>query len=398
MTGQGEDLTAGMLAARTPPLNETTTCGEVFDWFVAHPAVPAAAILDSQNGQVLGLINRFIFFAKYAKQYVPELFSRKSILKLANQAPLIVDSEVRLADLGATLLVENPDALIECFVVTRRGRYLGVGTGEALLTGKVKLLQAREGELSRALKAETRANAAKSDFLALMSHELRTPLNAIIGFSEVLGTEMLGPLGHPRYREYANDVHGAGKHLLALINDILDLSKAAAGKFELACEEIAPTDVVTECLSLTRGKAHEGGLRLTSDMAPGLPNLMVDRLRFKQALLNLCSNAIKFTPPGGSVHVGAHQAEDDSFVLTVRDSGIGMSPEQIPVALEPFRQVASPFARNAEGTGLGLALVKSLIECHDGRLEIESTLKKGTTVRLILPPTRTVRRRTALSA
>jgi two-component system cell cycle sensor histidine kinase PleC len=398
MTGQGEDLTAGVLAARTPPLNERTTCGEVFDWFLAHPAVPAAAIIDSHSGAVLGLINRFIFFAKYARQYVPELFSRKSILKLANPAPLIVDSEVRLADLGATLLVENPDALIECFVVTRRGRYLGVGTGEALLTGKVKLLQAREGELSRALKAETRANAAKSDFLALMSHELRTPLIAIIGFSEVLGTEMLGPLGHPRYREYANDVHGAGKHLLALINDILDLSKAAAGKFELACEEIAPTDVVTECLSLTRGKAHEGGLRLTSDMAPGLPNLMVDRLRFKQALLNLCSNAIKFTPPGGSVHVGAHQAEDDSFVLTVRDSGIGMSPEQIPVALEPFRQVASPFARNAEGTGLGLALVKSLIECHDGRLEIESTLKKGTTVRLILPPTRTVRRRTALSA
>jgi two-component system, cell cycle sensor histidine kinase PleC len=398
MTGQGEDLTAGVLAARTPPLTEDTTCGEVFDWFVAHPAVPAAAILDSRSGAVLGLINRFIFFAKYAKQYVPELFSRKSVLKLANRAPLIVDADVRLADLGATLLVENPDALIECFVVTRRGRYLGVGTGEALLMGKVKLLQAREEELSRALKAETRANAAKSDFLALMSHELRTPLNAILGFSEVLGTEMMGPLGHPRYREYANDVHGAGKHLLALINDILDLSKAAAGKFELVCEEIAPSDIVTECLRLTRGKAHEGSLRLTSDMAPGLPNLIVDRLRFKQALLNLCSNAIKFTPPGGGVHVSAHQASDDSFVLTVRDTGIGMSPEQIPMALEPFRQVASPFARNAEGTGLGLALVKSLIECHDGRLEIESALKKGTTVRLILPPMRTVRRRTALSA
>jgi signal transduction histidine kinase len=149
---------------------------------------------------------------------------------------------------------------------------------------------------------------------------------------------------------------------------------------------------------LTRGKAHEGGLRLTSEMAPGLPNLMVDRLRLKQALLNLCSNAIKFTPPGGSVHVTAHQAADDSFVLMVRDTGIGMTPEQIPVALEPFRQVASPFARNAEGTGLGLALVKSLIECHDGKLEIESALHKGTTVRLILPAERTVRRRTALSA
>ncbi|HKX35588.1 MAG TPA: HAMP domain-containing sensor histidine kinase [Rhizorhapis sp.] len=393
-----EEVTAGALAMPAPPLSERTTCGEVYDWFVARPAVPAAAILDSRTGQVLGLINRFIFFARYAKQYVPELFSRKSILKLANRTPLMVDAGVKLADLGATLLVENPDALIECFVVTRRGRYLGVGTGEALLTGKVKLLQAREQELSRALQAETRANTAKSDFLALMSHELRTPLNAIIGFSEVLGSEMLGPLGNPRYREYAGDVHGAGKHLLALINDILDLSKAAAGKFELSCEEIAPADIVAECLRLTRGKAHEGGLRLVSEVAPGLPHVIVDRLRFKQALINLCSNAIKFTPPGGSVHVCAYQSADDSFVLAVRDTGIGMSPEQIPVALEPFRQVASPFARNVEGTGLGLALVKSLIECHGGALEIESVLHKGTTARLILPPERTVRRRTALSA
>ena len=125
-----------------------TSCGEVFDWFVAHPAVPAAAILDSQTGQVLGLINRFIFFAKYAKQYVPELFSRKSILKLANQAPLIVDADVRLADLGATLLVENPDALIECFVVTRRGRYLGIGTGEALLRQGRAAAGARRGTVA----------------------------------------------------------------------------------------------------------------------------------------------------------------------------------------------------------------------------------------------------------
>ncbi|HVV28856.1 MAG TPA: ATP-binding protein [Rhizomicrobium sp.] len=394
----GDHLTAGLLAARTPALSETTTCGEVFEWFLANPAVSAAAILDSRSGEILGLVNRFIFFARYARQYVPELFSRKSILKLANRNPLVVDAEVRVADLGATLLVENPEALVECFVVTRRGRYLGVGTGEALLQGKVRLLQAREEALSRALEAETHANAAKSDFLALMSHELRTPLNAIIGFSEMLGSEILGPLGHARYREYANDVNGAGRHLLALINDILDLSKAEAGKFELACEEIVPADVITECLKLTRGRAHDGGLRLTCDLAQGLPNLFVDRLRFKQVLLNLCSNAIKFTPPGGTVHVAADYLDDGGFLMKVKDTGIGMSPEQIPVALEPFRQIASPFARNTEGTGLGLALVKSLVECHDGRLEIESAPAKGTTVRVILPPHRAVHRRTALSA
>ena len=396
-SGQGEQ-TAGQLATRVPAQTEKTTCGEIFKWFVANPAVPAVAVLDSRTGAVLGLVNRFIFFARYARQYVPELFGRKSILKLANTTPLVVDADVPVSELGATLLEEHPEALVECFVVTRRDRYWGVGTGEALLQGKVRLLQAREQELSRALKSETSANAAKSDFLALMSHELRTPLNAIIGFSEVLGTEMLGPLGHPRYREYANDVHGAGRHLLALINDILDLSKAEAGKFELQCEEIVPADVIGECLKLTRGKALEGGLRLACDMAPGLPNLIVDRLRFKQSLLNLCSNAIKFTPPGGHVHVIADQEDDGRFVLTVSDTGIGMSPEQIPVALEPFRQIASPFARQKEGTGLGLALVKSLVECHGGKLEIESALKRGTTVRLILPASRTVRRRTALSA
>jgi len=398
MSTNTDDPTAGQLAIRVPTLSERTSCGAVFDWFCARPDVPAVAIIDSRTGQVLGLVNRFIFFARYARQYAPELFSKKSILKLANQNPLIVDADVRLTDLGATLLVENPGALTECFVVTRRGRYLGIGTGQALLTGKVKLLQAREQALERALTAETRANAAKSDFLALMSHELRTPLNAIIGFSEVLESQMLGPLGHPRYREYAGDVHGAGRHLLALINDILDLSKAAAGKFELSCDEIVPADVITECLKLTRGKAHEGGLRLSCDMAPGLPNLLVDRLRFKQVLLNLMSNAIKFTPPGGFVHVTADQEDDGGFVLKVTDTGIGMAPEHIPQALEPFRQIASPFARQKEGTGLGLALVKSLVECHEGRLEIDSALARGTTVRITLPASRCLHRRTALSA
>ena len=132
-------------------------------------------------------------------------------------------------DLGATLLLENPNALIECFVVTRRGRYFGIGTGEALLRSKVSLAHSRESELRDALKAATASAKAKGDFLALMSHELRTPLNAIIGFSEVLGSEMFGALGNARYRDYAHDIHGAGRHLLALINDILDLSRRKPG-------------------------------------------------------------------------------------------------------------------------------------------------------------------------
>jgi two-component system cell cycle sensor histidine kinase PleC len=398
MSFPGQTLkTAGQIALALPALSVHQTCGDVFEWLLANPQVPAAAVLD-ESGHVAGLVNRLIYLARYARQYAPELYSRKSVLKLACSEPLLVDENVPVGDLGATLLMENPDAIIECFVVTRRGRYLGIGTGEALLRGKVDLAQTREQELNQALNAATASSKAKGDFLALMSHELRTPLNAIIGFSEVMSGEMFGPLGHGRYKEYARDVHGAGRHLLALINDILDLSKAEAGKFDLSCEEIVPADLLNECLRLMRGRAAEAGLRLEHQFAPGLPNLIVDRLRLKQILLNLLSNAVKFTPAGGQVTLSADCDAQGQFLLAVRDTGIGMAPEAIPLALEPFRQIASPFARNAEGTGLGLSLVKSLIECHGGTLELDSALHRGTVARLTLPAARCVAKRNALSA
>ena len=371
-----------------PALTARHSCGDVFNWFIAHPEPPVVAIL-GDDGKVVALVNRLIFMARYAKQYAPELYSRKSILKLANTQPLLVDRNVRIADLGATLLDENPDALIECFVVTADDQYLGIVTGEVLLRCKVALLQAREAELSLALEAAKEGNRAKSNFLALMSHELRTPLNGIIGFSEVLSQEMFGSL-NDRYRDYACDIHGAGKHLLALINDILDLSKAEAGRFDLNCADVAPADLIEECLRLMRDRARANGLYLGRHIAPNLPHLFADRLRLKQILLNLISNAVKFTPAGGSIRVEARTDEQGRLVMAVTDSGIGIARENIPLALEPFRQIASPFARNAEGTGLGLTLVKSLMEMHDGKLEIESALEKGTVARLIFPAERVI--------
>ena len=378
---------AGELAMPTEALGTRQTCSEVFAWLNENPAVPAAAILD-QAGAVVGLVNRLIFMARYAQQYAPELYGRKTILRLASTQPLVVDEQMPVSELGARLLEENPAALVECFVVTSGGRYRGIATGEALLRAKVALLQAREGELAGALAAARNSSEAKSNFLALMSHELRTPLNAIIGFSEVLGTEMFGPMGNSRYRDYARDIHGAGRHLLALINDILDLSKAEAGKFDLQCEPMEPAPLIDECLKLMRDRAREGGLVLSQTLAAALPRLFADRLRVKQALLNLLSNAVKFTPSGGRVAVAAETDAAGCFVLSVSDTGIGIAPEMIPVALEPFRQIASPFARNAEGTGLGLSLVKSLIERHDGSLEIQSEPGNGTTARLVFPPSR----------
>lgn len=230
------------------------------------------------------------------------------------------------------------------------------------------------------------ANRTKSEFLANMSHELRTPLNAIIGFSELITTEVYGP-GLPRYRDYATDIHGAGKHLLSLINDILDLSKAEAGKLDLHVERVDLADLIRESTRLMSERAAQQKLRLTLDIG-ALPLLLIDRLRTKQILLNLLSNAIKFTPENGSVSIRADRDQAGRIVICVRDTGIGIAPGMIAMAFEPFRQIDSTLARKSEGTGLGLSLVKKLIELHGGEVTLESTLKVGTAVFIAFPAAR----------
>jgi signal transduction histidine kinase len=242
---------------------------------------------------------------------------------------------------------------------------------------------------NRAAK-ETAENSSrlKSEFLANMSHELRTPLNAIIGFSEVIGKEVFGP-GLPRYREYADDIGGAGRHLLSLINDILDISKAEAGKLELRFEPADLKELIQECTQLMRERAARQDLHLSLSIA-ALPPLLIDRLRIKQVLLNLLSNAIKFTPEGGAVSVEANRDAMGRVIVCVRDTGIGIAEEAIPLAFEPFRQIDSTLSRKYEGTGLGLSLVKTLIELHQGEVRIESEVGKGTSVCVTLPAARVI--------
>jgi len=380
------DWTAGLLATPLPAFPESATCADAFEWFNANPQQVASAILD-KDYRVIGIVNRLRFLSRYAKRYFPELYGNKSILLLANTTPLVVDEKVPLSEVASALTLEFSDALRECFVVTQDGKYFGIGTAEAVVRSKVEMLLLREKQLKTALLSADDANKTKSNFLALMSHELRTPLNAIIGFSDVLASELYGPIGKERYREYAHDIHDAGKHLLALINDILDLSKAEAGKLEFHPEQIAIPEFFTNCLSLVTAHATRKQLRLTTHVAEDVPSLWADPLRMKQILVNLLSNAVKFTPVQGSVELCAVPRSDGGITLYVRDTGIGMSAESIPMALEPFRQIASPHARNAEGTGLGLTLVKRLTELHDGTLSIESTENKGTTVYIHLPAT-----------
>jgi Amt family ammonium transporter len=239
-------------------------------------------------------------------------------------------------------------------------------------------------------KAEI-SDRTKSAFLANMSHELRTPLNAIIGFSDIISGEMYGPLGNPKYGEYVQDINDSGIHLLEVINDILDLSKIETGKSELHEKNTDVSRVVGSCLTLVKERAQEEGVAIEFDVATDLQALFVDERKLKQILINLLSNAIKFTPSGGSVTINAWAREDDGFVLTVADTGIGIDLADIPSALSPFQQIDGELNRKYEGTGLGLPLAKSLAELHGGSLDLQSMVDVGTTVTVRFPAERIVR-------
>jgi signal transduction histidine kinase len=239
--------------------------------------------------------------------------------------------------------------------------------------------------LARAVRQAEIANRTKSEFLANMSHELRTPLNAIIGFSEIIKDELRGA-SHPSYREYAKDIHDSGTLLLAVINDILDLSKIEAGKQQLNIEQVSPHTVVTACIGLVRERARGAGINLVVDSkAYGTPELEADPIKLKQILLNLLSNAVKFTPRGGTITVGARSVGRSMIEFSVADTGIGMKASEIPLALEPFRQIDSSYGRKYQGTGLGLPLSRALAELHGGTLAIESEPGQGTKVTVTIP-------------
>jgi signal transduction histidine kinase len=228
------------------------------------------------------------------------------------------------------------------------------------------------------------ASRAKSRFLANMSHELRTPLNAIIGFTEMIQQQYLGPIGNPRYLPYAGYVLEAGRHLLKIINDVLDLSKIEAGRmtYEPALIDIA--ELARSTLRLMQGDAEAVQVTLDSDIAAGLPIVETDPDKLRQVLLNLLGNAVKFTPPGGRITLTI-AAEPDHLQIAIADTGIGMRPQDIPEALAPFGQIGSPMSRKAGGTGLGLPLSKQLVELMGGDFQITSTPGLGTTIWLRLP-------------
>jgi PAS domain S-box-containing protein len=265
----------------------------------------------------------------------------------------------------------------------------GALTGYRGTATDVTELRRREVGLRVAKEMAEVASRTKTEFLANMSHELRTPLNAIIGFAEVMHMELLGPVGNQQYRGYVGDIHDSARHLLGLINDILDVAKIEAGRVELS-ETATPVKTIFDAVArLIRERAVRAEVRLEITVQPDLPPLVADERKLKQILINLLSNAVKFTPAGGAVRMAAQRDPGSGeLVVTVADTGIGIAPADIPRVMEPFGQVDNPINRKYRGTGLGLPLTKGLVELHGGSFQLDSTPGVGTAVTIRLPARR----------
>ncbi|UEM18411.1 hypothetical protein JL100_014860 [Skermanella mucosa] len=250
-------------------------------------------------------------------------------------------------------------------------------------------LRSTARDLTEALDAAAAASQAKSQFLATMSHELRTPLNAVIGFADLMVKEAYGPLGDERYRDYSGIIRDSGSHLLSLINDVLDISKLDANRLELVEDTVDVRRMLTDAVQMISGQADKAQLTLSCrPPSPGV-RLRADARRMRQILLNLLSNAVKFTPSGGSISITAESC-GEGFEIAIRDTGIGIASDDIPIALERFGQIDSRFCRRYEGTGLGLPLAKRLMELHGGTLDLVSEVGSGTRVSCRFPAERIV--------
>jgi len=258
------------------------------------------------------------------------------------------------------------------------------------LKNRLELQQRSEDELRAATREAQKAAAAKAEFVSKVSHEIRTPLNAITGFAEVIAAERFGPLGNERYRDYIKDIHAAGMHLVSLLNDLLDLSKIETGQLDLTFANVSLNELTQQCVGIMQPQASRARIIIRTSLTPGLPQVVADERSLRQIVLNLLSNSIRFTGPGGQVIISTAFADNGEAVLRVRDTGVGMSEKDVEAALEPFRQTAVSGSWGSGGTGLGLPLTKALAEANRAHFSIKSAPNAGTLVEVAFPQGRGV--------
>jgi two-component system cell cycle sensor histidine kinase PleC len=303
-------------------------------------------------------------------------------------AVIFMTSQTGLQSLPLTLMAGGAQIY---FIILAKRLYstaldtLALGMEKEALIAELEQAKLNSDEARR--RAEE-ANIAKSQFLATMSHELRTPLNAILGFSEVMKSELFGAHSVGAYKEYSDDIHSSGQHLLMLINEILDLSRVEAGRYELNEEPVSLSHVVEDCRHLLALRAKSRGLIVQESVEPALPRIWADERAVRQVTLNLLTNAIKFTPPGGTVTIKVGWTASGGQYLSIRDTGTGIPPEEIPIIMSSFGRGSLAQKNADEGSGLGLPIVKGLIELHGGTFTLKSEVRAGTEVIVVFPPAR----------
>ncbi len=334
------------------------------DNIVIHANQAAADLFGRPGGDLVGRdVNDLVVPRRPASEDAPDDAARPSI----------------------ALTHERGEVSVE---IVRRRLDMPEGTYDAVsirdLSERNRLLE----EVALARDQAMAANKSRSEFLAMMSHELRTPLNAVIGYSEIIKEETFGPVGSPKYREYVVDINDSGRHLLNIINDILDLSKLETGGLELLETDVAVVAALDASALMVRERALTDGVTLELKCGDDLPTLRADERKLKQIVVSLLSNAVKFTDRGGTVTLNAWCRADSGYVIQIADTGIGMALEDIPKALAPFGQIDSDLNRRYEGAGIGLPLTKALVEMHSGSMDVQSKLGVGTTVTIRFPAER----------
>lgn len=326
----------------------------------------------------------------YGTVYPPDFYAESMRAPLVDHLNRAKNGEV--SDVECPLLSTEGDEvwLHTTFVPSRNDS----GKVEYVIATSVDITERKKAELDahRAIIDAEHANLAKSEFLANMSHDLRTPLNAIVGFTEMMETETFGPLGHPRYEEYAKDIRNSGNFLVSLINDILDISKIEAGKYELVEETLDLEQIIENSVTMLSPLIKTGGLNISTHFPPSLPLLRGDERSMTQIFNNLISNAVKFTRPDGKISITA-KTTNGSVQITISDTGVGMTPGEVESVFNPFEQASSAVSGPRNGTGLGLHLCKKLVTLLDGDITMESEVGVGTSVAVLFPAHRSVLRK-----